>query len=69
MLLEPLKTDSLVEAFVKRFEELILSGKITIGQQLPSERELAKTLGVSRPVVHDGLHKVSMGNENFLGKK
>lgn len=31
MLLEPLKTDSLVEAFVKRFEELILSGKITIG--------------------------------------
>jgi len=55
MLLEPLKTDSLVEAFVKRFEELILSGKITIGQQLPSERELAKTLGVSRPVVHDGL--------------
>jgi len=47
MLLEPLKTDSLVEAFVKRFEELILSGKITIGQQLPSERA-GKNIG-SKP--------------------
>ncbi|MEW6527522.1 MAG: FadR/GntR family transcriptional regulator [Spirochaetota bacterium] len=55
MYLEPLKTDSLVEAFVKRFEELIISGKLTIGQKIPSERELAKQLGVSRPVVHEGL--------------
>lgn len=55
MFLEPLKTDSLVQAFVKRFEELILSGKLTIGQKIPSERELAKKLGVSRPVVHEGL--------------
>lgn len=55
MYLEPLKADSLVEAFVKRFEELIISGKLTIGQKIPSERELAKTLGVSRPVVHEGL--------------
>ncbi|MCX8124026.1 MAG: FadR family transcriptional regulator [Spirochaetes bacterium] len=55
MFLEPLKTDSLVEAFVKRFEELIISGKLTIGQKIPSERELAKKLGVSRPVVHEGL--------------
>ena len=38
-----------------RFEELILSGKIKIGQKLPSERELALQLGVSRPVVHEGL--------------
>lgn len=55
MFLEPIKTDSLVEAFVKRFEELIISGKIKIGQKLPSERELAVKLGVSRPVVHEGL--------------
>ncbi|MGB4268643.1 MAG: FadR/GntR family transcriptional regulator [Spirochaetota bacterium] len=55
MYLEPLKADSLVEAFVKRFEELIISGKLTIGQKIPSERELAKQLCVSRPVVHEGL--------------
>src|SRR6056297_1423825 len=54
-LLHPLKADSLKDVFVERFEELILSGKISIGQKLPSERELALQLGVSRPVVHEGL--------------
>jgi GntR family transcriptional repressor for pyruvate dehydrogenase complex len=54
-LLEPIKTDSLKDVFVVRFEELILSGKLKIGQKLPSERELALQLGVSRPVVHEGL--------------
>jgi GntR family transcriptional regulator, transcriptional repressor for pyruvate dehydrogenase complex len=54
-LIEPLKTDSLKDVFVIRFEELILSGKVKIGQKLPSERELALQLGVSRPVVHEGL--------------
>ena len=54
-LLEPLRTNSLKEVFIQRFEELILSGQIAIGQKLPSERELALQLGVSRPVVHEGL--------------
>lgn len=54
-LTEPLRTDSLKDVFVIRFEELILSGKVKIGQKLPSERELALQLGVSRPVVHEGL--------------
>lgn len=54
-LMEPLKTDSLKDVFVIRFEELILSGNFKIGQKLPSERELALQLGVSRPVVHEGL--------------
>jgi len=54
-LLKPIKTDSLKEVFIARFEELILSGKFAIGQKLPSERELAQQLGVSRPVVHEGL--------------
>jgi len=54
-LLEPIKADSLKDVFVTRFESLILSGKLKIGQKLPSERELAFQLGVSRPVVHEGL--------------
>ncbi len=54
-LLKPLRAESLKDVFVSRFEELILSGKISIGERLPSERELALRLGVSRPVVHDGL--------------
>jgi fatty acid metabolism transcriptional regulator FadR len=54
-ILKPLKSDSLVEVFISRFENLILTGRIAIGQKLPSERELALQLGVSRPVVHEGL--------------
>ncbi len=54
-ILKPLKADSLVEVFISRFEDLILTGKVAIGQKLPSERELALQLGVSRPVVHEGL--------------
>jgi GntR family transcriptional regulator, transcriptional repressor for pyruvate dehydrogenase complex len=54
-LLDPLKTESLKDVFIARFEELILSGRLAIGQKLPAERELALQLGVSRPVVHEGL--------------
>jgi len=54
-LLSPIRTESLKDAFVKRLEELILSGAFPIGKKLPSERELALQLNVSRPVVHEGL--------------
>ncbi len=54
-ILKPIRKESLKDVFVERFEELILSGKLSIGEKLPSERELALRLGVSRPVVHDGL--------------
>ena len=54
-ILKPLKAETLKEVFITRFEDLILTGKIAIGQKLPPERELAFQLGVSRPVVHEGL--------------
>ena len=54
-LLAPLHAPSLKEVLIERMEGLILSGKLTVGQRLPSERELALQLGVSRPVVHEGL--------------
>jgi len=54
-LLQSLKAVSLKEVFIERFEELILSGQVSAGQKLPSERALALQLGVSRPVVHEGL--------------
>ena len=53
--LYPVKTDSLKEVCIKRFEGLILSGAFKSGEKLPPERELAKRLGVSRPVVHEAL--------------
>jgi len=66
-LIEPLRTDSLKDVFVLRFEELILSGKIQIGQKLPSERELALQLSVSRPVVHEGL--VELASRGLISLK
>ena len=54
-MLQPLRTNSLKDVFIERFEELIISGKIVTRQKLPSERALALQLGVSRPVVHEGL--------------
>ncbi len=54
-MLEPSRADSSKKVSVQRLENLILSGKLTIGEKLPPERELALQLGVSRPVVHEGL--------------
>lgn len=53
--LKPLQVDSLKEACIKRLEELILSGELKAGARLPSERDFAATLGVSRPVLHEAL--------------
>ena len=54
-LLAPISVPSLKDAFVRQIENLILSSQIAVGDTLPSERELAAQMGVSRPVVHDGL--------------
>ncbi|HEY9161660.1 MAG TPA: FadR/GntR family transcriptional regulator [Desulfomonilia bacterium] len=66
-LLKPLKTESLKEVFISRFEGLILSGRLSMGQKLPSERELALQLGVSRPVVHEGL--VDLATKGLVSMK
>lgn len=54
-LLQPVKNERLKEICAGRLEALILSGEVPVGQKLPPERELARQLGVSRPVVHDAL--------------
>jgi DNA-binding FadR family transcriptional regulator len=51
----PLKIQSLKGACVARLEELILSGELQIGERLPSERDFAARIGVSRPVLHEAL--------------
>ena len=52
---EPIKVQSLKNACVSRLEHLILSGELKIGEQLPSERDFALRIGVSRPVLHAAL--------------
>ncbi|MFP4226410.1 MAG: FadR/GntR family transcriptional regulator [Desulfobacterales bacterium] len=53
--LKPVRTESLKDVCVARFEEFILSGAIKVGEWLPPERDLARQLKVSRPVVHEAL--------------
>lgn len=54
-MIKPIRVDSLKDLFIKQFEENILSGYFSVGEKLLSERELAAQMGVSRPVVHEGL--------------
>ncbi len=55
---------TLKELFVKEIESRIISGKLEIGTQLPSERELAEMLQVSRTVVNAGISE--MAKKGFL---
>ncbi|RLB89743.1 MAG: hypothetical protein DRH26_10975 [Deltaproteobacteria bacterium] len=66
-ILEPIKAPSLKDVFIKEFEKLIFSGAFKIGKKLPPERELAKQMGVSRPVVHEGL--VNLASKGLVSMK
>jgi GntR family transcriptional repressor for pyruvate dehydrogenase complex len=53
----PLRT-RLSDAVCAQLEELIVEGKLSPGEALPAERELAKRLGVSRPSLREALLKL-----------
>lgn len=50
-----LNTPTLKELFISEMEGMILSGKLEVGEKLPPERELAKSMQVSRAVVNSGI--------------
>ncbi len=52
---EKIRTVSLTDLFVQQIENMILSGELAVGEQLPPARELSARMGVSRPVVSAGL--------------
>ena len=52
---EKIEAKSLTDLFVQKIEGMILSGELTVGDQLPPVRELCTLMGVSRPVVTAGL--------------
>ena len=61
---EKLVSPSLKELFISNIEAKILSGELPVGQQLPPERQLAQTMGVSRAVVNSGI--VELESRGFL---
>ena len=46
---------SLTDLFVHQIENMILSGELSVGEQLPPARELSIKMGVSRSVISAGL--------------
>lgn len=51
----PVTSEKLSSAVVRQIEELILRGILRPGERLPSERELAQRLSVSRPSLRDAV--------------
>lgn len=54
-----LSAPSLKELFIQQLETMLLSGKLPIGEKLPPERELAKSMQVSRAVVNAGISELA----------
>jgi len=59
-----LSAPTLKELFTEQLETMILSGKLTIGEKLPSERELAESMKISRSVINAGI--TEMADKGFL---
>jgi DNA-binding FadR family transcriptional regulator len=47
--------ETLRESFIRTIQQKILSGDLPIGSRLPTERELAEEMGVSRQVINSGI--------------
>jgi len=52
---EPVHPEKISQSVVRQIEQLILRGILKPGERLPSERELAERLGVSRPSLREAL--------------
>src|SRR5262249_21615119 len=55
MPLQLVEVQRLYEQVAEQIGNLIHAGEFRVGDRLPPERELAKTLGVSRPVVREAM--------------
>ncbi len=54
-----LSAPSLKDLFIQQLQNKILSGELPIGTELPSERELAEQMQVSRAVINGGLNELA----------
>lgn len=55
MVLDPIRVLSATQIFEQKIEAMILSGKLKIGDKLPTETELAEGLEITKNIVHKGL--------------
>ncbi|WP_143462325.1 FadR/GntR family transcriptional regulator [Levilactobacillus enshiensis] len=59
MQFQPIKITNETTQMVTQFEQAILTGQLAIGEQLPSERELAQQLQIGRASVNRGLQELA----------
>jgi len=52
------QTSRLPDALSSMLEQVVLTGQVPTGERLPSERELATQLGVSRASVREAIHEL-----------
>lgn len=59
MKFKKINTQSIKELFISQIEEMILSGELKPGEKLPTEREIADEMNISKTVVHEGIRELS----------
>jgi DNA-binding FadR family transcriptional regulator len=57
---EPIVRESVAEAVARRILDMVTSRALKPGDQLPPERDLAESLGVSRPSVREAIRGLSI---------
>lgn len=61
---DPIRVLSAVEIFEQKIEAMILSGKLKIGEKLPTENELANGMQINKNTVHKGI--TNLAGRGFL---
>lgn len=62
--IQRIEAKSLKAHCIETLERLIISGELAVGEAMPPERDLARRLGVSRPVVHEAM--VELAAKGFV---
>ena len=55
MAFKEITAPTLRELFVEQIIDMVFSGELAVGEKLPTERELAEKMSISRSMVHTGL--------------
>ena len=58
-MLKNIKKTNMTQQVIEQFKQQILDGSWRVGERIPSENELAQTLGVSRSTVRQALRSLS----------
>ena len=61
---EAIVAPTITEMFEQQIQGMILSGRLKIGEKLPTERELAESMRVSKSIVHLGIKNLE--RQGFL---